>query len=75
MLQKFEKYQLVIKVRARPDEHTSYNWFLTPQGIKELETRLALLVKMLKASKGQRDIESKFNAQVGLSSEVLKYEW
>jgi DNA-binding PadR family transcriptional regulator len=57
MLQRFEKSQLVIRVRESEDEGLSYNWFITPGGIRELETRLDLMVRMLKASKGRSDDE------------------
>ncbi len=48
MLHRFERYQLVVRVRERQDEPTSYNWFLTPAGIEELQSRLALIARMLK---------------------------
>jgi DNA-binding PadR family transcriptional regulator len=48
MLHRFEKYQLVVRVRERQNQPSSYNWLLTPVGIAELQSRLALMARMLK---------------------------
>jgi DNA-binding PadR family transcriptional regulator len=55
MLQRLEESQFVLRVPKRPAEPVSYNWFLTPDGIEELESRLALMAKMLDLSRRRQD--------------------
>jgi DNA-binding PadR family transcriptional regulator len=54
MLHRFEKSGMVMRTRESGDD-TSYNWFLTPYGSTQLESRLALLSKMLRASAGRKE--------------------
>jgi DNA-binding PadR family transcriptional regulator len=59
MLQRLEKSQFVIRVPKGPAEPISY-WFLTPDGIEELESRLASMALMLKIFRGRQ--HGKLNA-------------
>jgi len=57
MLHRFEKTGLVVRTRANSEEAggTSHSWFLTPYGSRQLDSRLSLLAKMLRASASRRE--------------------
>jgi DNA-binding PadR family transcriptional regulator len=50
MLQRFERFGLAFRTIEKNEEAISYCWHLTPFGIRQLESRLALLVKILRLS-------------------------
>ncbi len=59
MLHRLEESGLVVRRRENEEEATpTYNWFLTPYGSRELQSRLTLLVKMLRASAGRHGSET-----------------
>ena len=51
MLHRLEESKFAIRVPKRPTESTSYKWSLTRDGLKELESRLALMAKILELSR------------------------
>jgi len=56
MLHRFEKSGLVIRTNENDESGaTSYNWFLTPFGSRQLDSRLSLLAKMLRKSASRRE--------------------
>jgi len=64
MLERLEESQLVLKVER---DHVSYNWFLTSIGIKELDSRLALMARVLQSFTKRPDDGSSTN--VGIESQ------
>jgi DNA-binding PadR family transcriptional regulator len=76
MLHRFEKSGLVIRTRANEDA-PSYSWFLTPEGLEQLQSRLSLLVTMLRAStKDHSSLEQEID---GIKNQLIaptqKFHW
>jgi hypothetical protein len=72
MLQRLEKSQFVVRVPKRPAEPISYNWFLTQDGIEELQSRLSSMVQMLKLSPGRQNDRSQGLARNEVPTDELE---
>jgi DNA-binding PadR family transcriptional regulator len=68
MLHRFEKTGLVVRARQNGRE-VVYLWSLTPFGLRQLDTRLSLLARMLRASSTRR--ESSFSWQVTVEKPLV----
>jgi len=61
---------------------TAHNWYLTPYGSQQLQSRLELLISMLKASMSHRDPQSDSWRLNDIESEnsqiappIREYQW
>jgi DNA-binding PadR family transcriptional regulator len=80
MLHRFEKAGLVVRNRISDDEAAIiYNWYLTPYGSQQLQSRLALLVRMLRNSTWREPEPAKTERSKVETNQVLvpspEYRW